>query len=71
MILEHQKDYSKQKIKALHIPTTQQYEIVLHKKCVMVIKQRNALESGSVLISVVGFFYTKASASISAKEDDM
>lgn len=44
LILEHQKEYSKQQIKALHIPTTQWYKIILYKKCVMVIKNRKALE---------------------------
>lgn len=30
LILEHQKEYSKQKMKALHIPTTEQNEVILH-----------------------------------------
>lgn len=30
LILKHQKEYSKEKMKALHIPTTQEYETILH-----------------------------------------
>lgn len=44
LILEHQKEYFKQRIKALDIPITQQYEIIPHKKCIVVIKLGNALE---------------------------
>lgn len=32
LILEHQKEYSKQRIKALLVPTAQQDEVVLKKK---------------------------------------